>query len=209
MQGFDSLPESIAYSAVSLLCTVMDAMRKKLSTICFQKESVAVADTQFYCLLVDTQSYTPECFFSQAPLHLATQYRCINFNRPNLKFLLPALLLGSGFTHAQKLTSDVYSVVTALPPLKTHPLTVTTGILGGIINLAAKHKEVLITSGSLTTLYAGAVDSLHVGSETNLHRNMEGLGATEVRITGANVKCLGSEWKRASYLLRCSGRQCM
>ena len=188
MQGFDSLLESIAYSAVSLLCTVMNAMRKKLSTICFQEESLAVADTQFYCLLVNTQSYTPECFFSQALLHLATKYSCIDFNQSNLKFLLPAFLLGSGFTHTQKLTSDDYSVVTALPPLETHPLTVTTGMLGGIINLAAKHKEVLVTSGSLTTLYASAADSLHVGSETNLHRNTEGLGATEVRITGANVK---------------------
>lgn len=186
LQGFDSLPESIAYSAMSHLCTIMDAMRRKLSTICFEKESVTVAGTQFYCLLVGAQRDSPEHFFSGAPLHLATQYRCIGFNPPNLKFLVPAFLLGCGFTHTQKLTSDVYSVVTALPPLKNRPLTVTTGMLSGIINLAAKHKEVLVTSGSLTALYADTADSLHVGSETYLPRNMDDLGTIEVGKSNKN-----------------------
>lgn len=180
MQGFDSLPESTAYSAMSRFCIIMDAMRKKLSTICLEEESISVAGTQFYCLFVDAPRDSPECFFSRAPPHLATQYRCIGFTPPDLKILIPAFLLGSGFSHTQKLTSDVYSVVSALPPLKNHQLTVTTGMLNGVINLAAKHKEVLVTSGSLTTLYTDTADYLHVGSEAYLQRNVDYLGTIEV-----------------------------
>lgn len=188
VQGFDSLPENIAYSAMSHLCAIMDATRNKLSTIYFEKESVTLAGTQFYCLLVDARNDSPGCFFSPAPLHLATQYRCIGFDPPNLKFLLPGFLLGAGFSHTQKLATDVYSVISTLPPLKDHPLTVTTGMLGGIFSLAARHKEVLLASGSLTSLYTDTADYLHVCSETYLQRKVDDLGISGPIEVGRNTK---------------------
>ena len=192
MQGFDSLPESIAYSAMSHLSAIMIATRNRLSTVYFEKKPVTVAGTPFYCLLVDARNDSQGCFFSPAPLHLATQYRCIGFDPPNLKFLLPGFLLGAGFSHTQKLATDVYSVISALPPLKDHPFTVTTSMLGGIFSLAAKHKEVLLASGSLTSLYTDTADLL-VSSETYLQRKVDDLGVSGQVQVGTSTMSLISD----------------
>ena len=181
VQGIDSLHQDVYISTLSVLHTLASAICSHMAEVEVGSYSVSVEGSPFFAVSTEcplgTRSKRGFCI----PTHQAMQYRCVSCSVPSYKAVLVALLTAAGFTNQIPLLDSITALISSLSSINLD-LHITPKMLQELINLATKHQDMLINTGSLTSLYTDTADYLRVYSETYLQKRIEEApSGTEVR----------------------------
>jgi dynein heavy chain len=193
VQGIDSLHQDVCISTLSVLHTLASAICSHMAEVEVGSYSVSVEGSPFFAVSTEcplgTRSKRGFCI----PTHQAMQYRCVSCSVPSYKAVLVALLTAAGFTNQIPLLDSITALISSLSSINLD-LHITPKMLQELINLATKHQDMLINTGSLTSLYTDTADYLRVYSETYLQKRIEEApSGTEVPLPaeyGANMSTL-------------------
>ena len=191
VQGITSLCRNICISTLNVLHSVVAAVHSQLAEVKIGPNVVSIEGSPFFAVSTESPLGAVREGGFCIPPHQAMQYRCVSFTAPHLNTVLRALLTAAGFTNHQSLLDSITTVVTSLPLADLVYLRVTPKMLQEVVNLATKHQDMLMNTGSLTSLYTDNADYLRVYSETYLQKRTEEVPASS-EVSNNILCCVGS-----------------